>query len=348
LAGSAFKDADVIKILSGFTPILVDGDTEKDITKKYGAHGYPTLIVADAAGEEIDRIVGYLPTAAFAKEIARIKSGEGTLAGLRRKVAESPDDLDAAIALGAKLAGGNADEAAKVFGALIEKTKDKDKATQGRIHLEYAAALFESGKAPEAMTEAELMVKDFAGTPSAGATAARVGNVFLRADVNRALAFVEAARAAAKEPAHRMAVERLAVAVYKNGIAQSMKRQAEAAGDDPMALNEVAWTCFEQKVNVREAIGWARKAAEKSDRDPMILDTLANLLWIGGARDEAIKTEEEAASKTAEDTYKREFESTVAKWRAEMAAMKAAKAVPMTPLVPPAAKPDAGGEDGEK
>ena len=78
-------------------------------------------------------------------------------------------------------------------------------------------------------------------------------------------------------------------------------------------------------MNVREAVGWAKKAAEKSERDPMILDTLANLLWLSGQRDDAIKTETEAAGK-AEADHKAEFEALVAKWTAEVAAMNAKKA----------------------
>ncbi len=71
------------------------------------------------------------------------------------------------------------------------------------------------------------------------------------------------------------------------------------------------------KVNVKQALGWAKTAAEKSDREPAILDTLANLLWLAGKHDEAIKTEEEAAGKVADPAMKKEFEVNVAKWMAE-------------------------------
>ncbi len=335
----------MIKALSGFTPILVDGDTEKDVTAKYATNGYPTLVIADASGEEIDRIVGYREPAAYRAEIERIQRGEGTLPAMQKKYAESPQDIDAGIALGARLAGSRPEAAAELFARLAEMAKTKDKTTQGKVCLEHAAALLAAGKRDLAATEAETLVREFPDTPAAAQAATRVGRAFLSVDARRALAFLDTVRGLAKDAKDKMAIEGLAVSVHKNGIAASLKRQAEAAGDDPMALNEVAWNCFEQKVNVREAIAWARKAAEKSDRDPMILDTLANLLWIGGGREEAIKTEEEAAAKTAEDSYKREFEGNVAKWRAEMVAMKAAKAVPATPLVPPTPKP---AEDGAK
>ena len=337
MAGSAFKNVDVIKALSIYTPIVVDGDVEKDITKKYGVNGYPALVVADAKGDEIDRIVGYSPPEEYLKEVLRIQSGEGTLPALTKKFADSPYDLDAGIALGARIAGSKPEAAAELFAALAEKAKSRDKATQGRVCLEYAAALLGAGKRDLAAAEAEKLVREFADTPSAGAAATRVGRAFVGLDAGRALAFLAAVRAIATDAKDKAAVENLTISVHKSGIAAALKRQAEAAGDDPQALNAVAWTCFEQKMNVREAVGWAKKAVEKSARDPMILDTLANLLWLSGARDDAIKTEAEAAEKV-EGPQKKEFEALVAKWRAELEAMKAAKAVPMTPLVPPAAK----------
>lgn len=342
MAGSAFKNADVIKALSGYTPILVDGDTEKDVTAKYGVHGYPALVFADAKGEEIDRIVGYEPEPAFLADVARIARGEGTLPGLRKAFADAPDDVDAGIALGARLAGSRPDEAAALFASLAEKAQAKDRATQGKVALEYAAALLSAGKRDLAVTTAEALVRDFADTPAAGAAATRVGRAFLGLDVSRALAFFAAVRDVATEPTDKSAVENFTIAVHKNGIAAALKRQAAAAGEDAQALNAVAWTCFEQKLNIREALGWARTAVAKSDRDPMILDTLANLLWLTGARDEALKTEEEAAGKV-EGKMKRDFDALVSKWRAEIESLKAANSVPATPLVPLAEKPKDGG-----
>jgi tetratricopeptide (TPR) repeat protein len=334
LAGSAFKSADVVKLFTNWTPVLVDGDTEKAATKRYAVGGYPTIVFADAAGGEVDRISGWMKTDAYAAEVGRILSGEGTLPVLRKRVDEAPDDVDAAVALGAKYARSDAKEAARVFSGLVEKTKDKDRATQAKVRLEYAAALFGSGDAAGAMTQAEALVREFADTPSAAAVASRAGEAFLSADTARALAFLDAARPLAKEPAEKAAVERLAVTAHKNAIVAAFRRQAAAAGDDPAALNEIAWTCFEMKVNIREALDWARTAVDKSDRDPAILDTLANLLWLTGKRDEALKTEEEALANCADDGMTREFRGLLAKWKTELG--EAAKPAPVPVPAQPA------------
>lgn len=81
MAGSAFKDPEVVKVLSKFTPILVDGDTEKSVCEKYGVKGYPNTIFADVKGEAAGAtIVGAIPTDQFlakAQDFAKkIKSGK--------------------------------------------------------------------------------------------------------------------------------------------------------------------------------------------------------------------------------------------------------------------------------
>lgn len=81
MAGSAFKDPEVVKLLSKFTPILIDGDVEKEITKKYGISGYPNTVFADMKGEAAGPpIRGAVPLDQFrqkAEEFAKkVKSGK--------------------------------------------------------------------------------------------------------------------------------------------------------------------------------------------------------------------------------------------------------------------------------
>src|SRR5437870_11168040 len=75
----------------------------KDVSKRYHVRGLPTLVVLDAKGDEVDRIVGYRKPDAFVGEIDRIQRGEGTLPALKKKAAESPEDFGAAVAYAEKL-----------------------------------------------------------------------------------------------------------------------------------------------------------------------------------------------------------------------------------------------------
>ena len=47
--------------------------------KKYRVKGYPTILLLDPSGNEIDRIVGYRPADELIDELLRIKSGTNTL-----------------------------------------------------------------------------------------------------------------------------------------------------------------------------------------------------------------------------------------------------------------------------
>ena len=50
--------------------------------KKYRVMGYPTILLLDSEGNEIDRIVGYRPSDEFLNELNRIKNRENTLSDL--------------------------------------------------------------------------------------------------------------------------------------------------------------------------------------------------------------------------------------------------------------------------
>src|SRR5262245_36543926 len=90
----------------------------REIASNYVVNGFPTLVVVDEKGDEIDRIVGYMPPEPFLKEIGRIQRGEDTLPALTKKAAENPDDLAAALALVTKRASSKPEDALATLEAL--------------------------------------------------------------------------------------------------------------------------------------------------------------------------------------------------------------------------------------
>src|SRR5207253_2916539 len=86
-------------------------------------------------------------------------------------------------------------------------------------------------------------------------------------------------------------------------LAQALERQADLSGDDPAALNNLAWQAFQYRHErtfaklLPKAIEWARKSVKLSGEEADALDTLANLLAATGEIDEAITLEEKAAAK---------------------------------------------------
>ena len=52
------------------------------VAQKYSVSGYPTFVLTDSEGKEVDRIVGYLPTEDFLTTVENYKNGIGTLGDL--------------------------------------------------------------------------------------------------------------------------------------------------------------------------------------------------------------------------------------------------------------------------
>ena len=83
--------------------------------EKYSVRGYPTIIILDNFGNELDRIVGYLPPENFLKELNRIKNGTNTLSDLQLKYAKNSDDLTIQIDLAKKYIDLNVKDSAKKY-----------------------------------------------------------------------------------------------------------------------------------------------------------------------------------------------------------------------------------------
>ena len=93
--------------------------------EKYRVRGYPTIIVLDNSGNELDRIVGYLPPENFLKELNRIKNGTNTLSNLQLKYSKNSDDITIQIDLAKKR--GEKHIGSKPFSAIVLERENYEK-----------------------------------------------------------------------------------------------------------------------------------------------------------------------------------------------------------------------------
>ena len=97
-----FSDKKIIDFANNYL-ISLKIDAEKGSgpkhKEKYRVRGYPTIIILDSSGSELDRIVGYLPPENFLKELNRIKNGTNTLSDLQLKYLKNSDDITIQIDL---------------------------------------------------------------------------------------------------------------------------------------------------------------------------------------------------------------------------------------------------------
>ena len=70
--------------------------------KKYRVKGYPTILLLDSEGNEIDRIIGYRPPEEFFNELNRIKNRENTLSDLITRYNQSINNSSVKIDLAEK------------------------------------------------------------------------------------------------------------------------------------------------------------------------------------------------------------------------------------------------------
>ena len=72
-----YTDATVVNLSKHFRCVKVDGDKRKDLVARYHVRGYPTIIFADAQGEERHRVVGYKNANAFIADMERALQATG-------------------------------------------------------------------------------------------------------------------------------------------------------------------------------------------------------------------------------------------------------------------------------
>ena len=95
------------------------------IAKNYNVRGFPTIILANQKGDEIDRIVGYLGPNMFLKQLERIRSGKNTLPRLLMDFQLNPEKFSTMFSLAKKYeARGDTKSAQRMINAILNSNVD--------------------------------------------------------------------------------------------------------------------------------------------------------------------------------------------------------------------------------
>ena len=284
-----YKDEKVIEFLGGTVALKYDAEkgVGEELAGKYRVVAYPTLIVFNSSGEEIDRFVGYLPPAEFIETIEGYTKGVGTTLFYEKKLADNPDDFELLYTLGMKYADAvRAEKAKATFARVMELDPDNAHGKRAEILLTLGDVSYDSEKFEDARSYYERMIEE---NPS--------GEVY------------------------EDGLRRLARAEYKLGNADkavaSYGRYVDLHPDDPKALNGFAWFCAKRGIGLDRALTLAKRGVELSNHDVGILDTLAEVYFARGEHDNAIKIAKEALEKDPEDQYLRDQVKRFEKARAE-------------------------------
>jgi len=295
-----------------------------ELAARFGVDSYPTLIFLDPAGNEMDRIIGYLPPEPFLERIERIRTGDTFLACLRQ-LEEDPGDIDAIErSVGGLLERSDPEGAISRIEAFHRATDGNELAlcrklmftARSELHArvyQRAAKLYRSG------WTRSFDVPDTPGTSNLSAlltTGLTELSVDEQADRLRQARFDDAAdllEIPDLEDGPREDLLSVADFAFRNGhyglAADLYVRWYELVGEvaEPEVLNDVAWRLYLSNQELGTAIDIAQQSFVQRS-DPEAADTLARLLYVTGSVEEAVNLEERAAREaegSRSETYAR-------------------------------------------
>ena len=145
--------------------VVINAEVDTALTKQYHVSGFPTLVMIEADGNEVDRLVGYLPPEPFLKTFRDYGNGIGTLDDLlNRATTETDRELYSKIAEKYKYRGGSDD--AKIWYQKVVDEGDPLDSLSGESRLALAD-MFRRAKDWEAALDAYKAVReDFGDSPT--------------------------------------------------------------------------------------------------------------------------------------------------------------------------------------
>ncbi|MEQ9366056.1 MAG: thioredoxin fold domain-containing protein [Leptospirales bacterium] len=73
LQNEVYPSKEVRAVTDQFVRVRIDGEKHPELMRKYGVRGFPTIILLDSNGKEIDRIGGYMPARPFARKLRDVQ-----------------------------------------------------------------------------------------------------------------------------------------------------------------------------------------------------------------------------------------------------------------------------------
>ncbi len=113
---STFTDQSVIRLSKSMVFVKAEAGKDSATGERYRIAGFPTVILMNSSGEEIDRVFGFLPPEEFVTTIKDYLQGKNTLDDLKKRFEADPQNVQLASELADKCEGRrDYDEAASYY-----------------------------------------------------------------------------------------------------------------------------------------------------------------------------------------------------------------------------------------
>jgi tetratricopeptide (TPR) repeat protein len=197
-----FAEPGLIKNMADdYVWLKLNTETEEDgirLQKEFAILTYPTVLVLDSEGEELDRADRFLSSAPFQEAVRSSVNNPDSLATLRKSVRENPDSAVARYALADKLLRvNNFAKAGPEFQKVIDLDPENREGKTDLSHYNVALCLASQAKYQEALSQLDQLRKRF---PRSGAVA---DATVLRGQIYHCCNMLDEAQAALREYAEK-------------------------------------------------------------------------------------------------------------------------------------------------
>lgn len=257
----------------------MDSTQNDALTERYNIHSIPSFVFVDEEGNEIDRIVGFMPPAEYQAEMIRIRNGINTVPDLINRLENDPENADLLQSLAGKVETMSGLKTAITYWEMLFGLEEVNPVLHSTAALKMALYHAQENSDPETLisfinseTNTEVLPKAYDALRN-----------FYRSTKDKS----------AEADTYRRYVD------FMSGV------HKETAG----ILNGYAWRMTELGLNLDNALvrinqGIALLATDASAREKaQIMDTKGEVLWKLGRIDEAVAVMDECILLQPEDTY---------------------------------------------
>ncbi len=267
------------KVQELFSIVLsIEYDAEKGegakIAEQFKIANYPTFVFLDPEGNEIDRYIGFLDIDNFLITAKNIFQEKNTLKDYIRQLQTRPQDITLHYEIGLRYGWKLDSENAMIFLGYVAKRDPQNQfGFTDKSLYQIGRVLSKTGKSEQAIDYLQKLIATFPQS------------------LERASAYSLLAKTY-----DNSGREDLALKTYRSYLNENKT--------DPKAQNAFAWFCAGKKIALDEALIVAQKAVESTnEKEPGILDTLAEVLFAKQEIDAAVSTIDKAIALDPEDKY---------------------------------------------
>lgn len=141
----------------------INAEEDTMVSKAFKVMGYPTFVLTNSKGEEIDRIAGYLPADEFLQTIDDYRNGIGTLNALLEE-AKTSDDRELYFQIADKYKYSGDSRNGQIWFMKIAATGEEKDSLSGEAYMAIADMFRREDRDDEALETYKKIVIDFEGT----------------------------------------------------------------------------------------------------------------------------------------------------------------------------------------